>query len=91
MAVNASRFTVGTSASLLQTADGSGDSLAGASRIIRNRGAVAVFLGNSTVIATTGYQLDPGESVSFNFQGGESLYGITASSTAVVHVLESGI
>lgn len=61
--------------------------LKGAEVVVRNRGAVAVFLGGSGVATTDGFQIDPGESVSFRCARGEVLYGITASTTCVVHVL----
>lgn len=60
----------------------------GAEVIVRNRGSVAVYLGASGVTTSTGFQLDPSESVSFRLARAESLYGITGSSSAVVHVLK---
>lgn len=61
--------------------------LRGAEVVVRNRGAVAVFLGGSGLAVSDGFQLDPGESVSFRCARGEILYGITAATTCVVHVL----
>ncbi len=56
--------------------------------VVRNRSStIAVHLGGPTVADTTGFQLDPGESVSLDLPRGEILYGITGSSTAVVHTL----
>lgn len=55
---------------------------------VRNRGSVAVYLGAPNVTTSTGYQLDPGEAVGVSLSAGEELYGITASSTAAVHVLK---
>jgi protein involved in polysaccharide export with SLBB domain len=56
----------------------------------RNRGAVPVYLGASDVTTATGYQLDPGDSVSSYIENGEELYGVAASSSAIVHVLKGG-
>lgn len=58
--------------------------------ILRNRGTVPIYLGfDATVTAATGFQLDPNEalSVSRAFPGSQSMWAITAASTAVVHVL----
>lgn len=55
---------------------------------VRNRGAVAVYIGAPNLTTSTGYQLDPGEAVGMELQQGDELYGITASSTCVVHVLK---
>lgn len=56
--------------------------------LVRNRGAVSVYLGGAGVTTAAGFQLDAGESVSMDahvYQLG--LYGITAAGTAAVHVL----
>lgn len=61
------------------------------SLLVRNRGAVAVYLGGSTVTTSTGFQLDPGESLTLDFPTyGAGLWGITASATVRVDVLEVG-
>jgi hypothetical protein len=61
------------------------------SLLVKNRGSVAVYVGPSTVTTGTGFQLDPGESLSVDVPThGAGLYGITASSTARVDVLEVG-
>lgn len=54
---------------------------------VRNRGAGAVYLGGADVASTTGYQLDATEAVGWDLNHGDSVYGITASSTAVCHYL----
>lgn len=60
----------------------------GAEAVIRNRGSVAVYIGASGVTTSTGFQLDPGESVSLRVARAMTpLYGITGSSSAAVHVL----
>lgn len=85
-AVTSAQVTVTTAATALD------QSTAGArSLLVRNRGAVAVYLGGSTVTTSTGTQLDPGESASVDIlKYGSGLYGITASSTARVDVLQVG-
>jgi len=88
MAVVGTQVTVSNTATALEssiTADG-------VALLVRNRGSVAVYLGGPAVTTATGYQLDAGEAVSLE---GESnplgVYGITASSTAVCHVLRVGV
>lgn len=83
MAISASRVTATTSAAVLAGPD-AGD---WPPVIIRNRGVVAVYLGGSDVTSATGWQLDAGESLAVDLAQGESVYGITASSTAVCHIL----
>lgn len=82
----ANQVTVGTTATALD------QSTAGArSILIRNRGSVAVYVGPAGVTTSTGFQLDAGESLTADFPTyGGGLYGITASSTARVDVLEVG-
>lgn len=80
--------TVTTSATALDVDDTSNSSR---SVLLRNRGSVAVYIGGSTVTSGTGYQLDPGESVSLDTAGtgaGVATYGITASGSSTVHVLQ---
>lgn len=61
------------------------------SLLVRNRGSVAVYLGGAAVTTGIGFQLDPGESLTADFPTySAGLYGITASSTARVDVLEVG-
>lgn len=83
MAISASRVTVTTSATALTSPDVDD----WATFLVRNRGVVAVYLGGAAVTSATGYQLDAGESVAVDPKQFESLYGITASSTAECHVL----
>ena len=90
MAFAGSQVTVDSTADAIYTGPGSN----GARVVVRNRGAVAVFLGGSSVDdsgGSAGFQLDPGEFVSVYVDPGEVLYGITASSSAVMHVLAGGV
>jgi len=59
---------------------------------ICNRGTDAVYLGGGTAITTSdGFQVDPGVWVSFDLAVGETVYGIVASGTAIVHVAMGGM
>jgi hypothetical protein len=85
--------SVGTTATLIATPSSAPD-VDGI--LIQNLGAVAVFLGGSTVTANTasmgGYSLAAGTSVLVPTTGAsaEGLYGIVASSTANVSWLYPG-
>lgn len=60
--------------------------------LLRNRGSVAVYVGGSNVTTSNGYQLDPGEWVSLDSSGtgaNTATYGVTASGSATVHVLQA--
>lgn len=56
----------------------------------RNRGSVSVFVGGADVTSAAGYEVEAGDVLAFDLDQGEDIYGITASSTAVMHVLEGG-
>ena len=86
MAVAATRVTVATTGggTAIYSDDGGGSSEIN----IRNRGAVAVYIGEANLTTSTGYQLDPGEALGIRVTAGEQVYGITASTTCVVHVLK---
>ena len=56
--------------------------------MVRNNGSVTVYLGDSTVTSTNGFPLSPGEEKSYELGPPVTLYGITASGTADVRVLE---
>lgn len=82
------RVTVTTSATRLDNAT---NSMARGSVIIRNRGAVAVYVGDAGVTTATGFQVDAGETLSVETAGSaDLLYGITASGSAACHVLQVG-
>lgn len=81
--ISASRVTVTTSATAITSPDLDDWSTV----LIRNRGAVSVYLGAASVTSATGYQLDAGEALAVDPKQFEALYGITASSTAECHVL----
>lgn len=81
--------TVTTSATSLDV-----DTVLSSSRsvLIRNRGSVAVYVGGASVTTGTGFQLDPGESLTLDTAGtgaGVATYAVTAASSAVVHVVQA--
>lgn len=87
--VSGTRVTVDTTADLLANAL-KDDRVAGVTVVVLNRGSVSVFLGGSTVTATTGFELEAGASLTTTLYGLEALYGITATGSARVDVLVTG-
>ncbi len=81
MAVVAARRSVTSTASRLDQGHSVGELL------LTNRGTAAIYLGPSGVATSDGYQLDAGASVSIDLGPRDTLYGIAASGTHVVHVL----
>lgn len=91
MALGTGQVSVGTTATALDRtltpAPAKHSSL-----VVRNRGTAAVFLGTAAVTTTTGLQLDAGETITISadmFPLG--VYGIVASGTVTVHVLQVGV
>lgn len=84
MAATSARISVGTSAVTLAADVDSGAAL------IRNRGTGAVYLGDASVTSSTGFQVDPGETVPVDLFPGDTLYAVSASGSNVVHVLRVG-
>jgi hypothetical protein len=83
-AVSASRVTVASTATVIAASTS-----ARASIVVRNRGTVSVYLGGPTVTSSAGFELSAGDAIGIELWPGESLYGITASSTARVDVLRT--
>lgn len=89
-------MSVGTSAARL---DAGGDGTVTA----QNVGAVDVSLGNASVTTSDGFKLAPGASYSADLRTsapggpstsawtGDTLYGVVASGTCVVHVIRHGV
>jgi hypothetical protein len=89
MSIVGTQVPVGTSPTALQAApvdDGSGVEIA-----VRNRSAAAatVYLGAANVTTSTGFALEAGVGVGLHLDVGETLYGIVASGTVTVDVLEA--
>jgi hypothetical protein len=90
MTVKPAQTSVTTSAVRLDQATDT-DHISGQSVLVRNRGTVAVFLGGSDVTSAAGFQLDPGEAATFDLDGTDQLWGLTASGTTTLHVLGGGV
>lgn len=92
MAGDQRAVTVTTTATRLDTVNES-DSVSGSSVALYNNGSVTVYIGlAATVTAATGFPLAAGSSMSFQLDGpGDTVFGIVASGTADVRVLEGGI
>ena len=56
-----------------------------------NNGGATVFVGDSDVSTASGFPLAAGASMSVDLDPGESLWGVVASGTVEVRVLEVGI
>lgn len=82
MAFNQAAVTVATTATLLATADADGETIT-----VRNIGEADIFLGNASVTTANGFTLSATEALSFDFEGGASLYGICATGTVAVRIL----
>jgi hypothetical protein len=82
-AVAINRITVGTSATLIFTAPP-----AGVARVlIRNPGAVSVYVGPAGVTTATGFEIAAGDSVGLNLSYGDPIYGVVAAATQVVYTI----
>lgn len=90
MSVYTSRPSVGTTAALLGPNQPESPQTHSASMVIYNPGPTAVVVGNAAVTASTGLSLPSGATLQADLGFGDSLYGVVASGTQTVHVLESG-
>lgn len=78
-----SRVTVATTATLIFTAP-----LSGMARVlVRNPSAVSVYVGDVSVLTTTGFEIAAGDAVGINLDSGDKLYGIVAAATQVVYTI----
>lgn len=85
MALTAARVSVGTTPTLIVSADADGQHVT-----VRNSdGVAAVVLGSPTVTALNGYTLPATASITLELPAGETLYGIVAAGTVDVHVLSA--
>jgi hypothetical protein len=89
MAVGSNQYTVGTAAVLLAQAPSGSASGPVANVLVANGSGTAVLLGGARVASGTGYSLATSSSVSIPLYSGDVLYGITASSTSTVSVLQT--
>jgi hypothetical protein len=86
VSLNGSVITVGTSATVLATGK------TGASWVYLHApaGGNTIFVGPSTVTAANGYELHKGETATFWLAETDVLYGIVASATQALMVMQSG-
>lgn len=91
MAVESNVVTVATTATLLAT--GGGGTTGGTTVTVRSWpvGNADVFVGSSVVTTANGMPLSALEMMSFDLSTGEALYGIVASGTVAVRVMEHRI
>lgn len=90
MALTSRAVSVATTATRLDTVDET-DSVFGSSVAVHNNGAATVFVGGSSVTTAAGFPVAAGTSVSLDVQTAEGLWGIVASGTVEVRVLEVGV
>ena len=86
MSLNGSVITVGTSATVLATGK------TGASWVYFHAptGGNTIFVGPSTVTTANGYELHKGETATFWLAEADVIYGIVASATQALMVMQSG-
>lgn len=86
MSLNGSVITVGTSATALATGK------VGASWVYFHAptGGNTIFVGPSTVTVANGYELHKGETATFWLAEADVIYGIVASATQALMVMQSG-
>jgi hypothetical protein len=86
VSLNGSVVTVGTSATVLATGK------TGASWVYFHApaGGNTIFVGPSTVTVANGYELHKGETATFWLAETDVLYGIVASATQALMVMQSG-
>lgn len=92
MAVLSRAVTVGTTPTRLDSTTDTDDSITGESLTFHNGSAVTVSIGGSGVTTATGTPVAANSwSPGIDLHGGDALYGIVATGTAEVRVLEVGV
>lgn len=86
MAISASVVSVSTTATKLTA---SATTSSGSSVVVTP--TAAVFIGAAGVTAAAGFPVAAGATVALDLRSDENLYAITASGTASVNVLQTGI
>ncbi len=82
------RVSVSTTAIRLDTAWGGGSPRA---VLVKNKGTASVFIERTSAVTTaTGFELEVGAAAAVDGIDSAGLYGIAASGTHVVHVLQVG-
>jgi hypothetical protein len=91
MTIQSAVVSVGTSATALSAAEGSGSDAVSVAVSVPSGGAT-VYVGGSDVTTGNGYPVAAGQSVVLNaIAPGERVYGIVAASTQNVNVLRQGV
>ena len=92
MSVYTSRPSVGTSAALLGPHQAAHNAMGNSCSVaIYNPGPTTVVIGNASVTTSLGLSLVSGSTLQADLTDTEALYGVVASGTQTVHVLESGV
>lgn len=86
MAIRANVVTVGTSPTPLVTLQNSD----GSDTLVRNTGSVAVYIGAGNVTPTTGFPINAGEALTIDLGEGTVPYGVVATGTSTIAVLQVG-
>ena len=89
MAIRTAQVTVGTTATKLNSAPT--DRRADSSIAVTAPASGSFYIGKSGVTTATGFLVPAGTSISLDLQSGEDLYGVLASGSGSVAVLETGV
>lgn len=88
--ISSANVTVTTAPTLL-TVDTDTDGRAGRSIAIRNTGVASIYLGGPSVTTSIGWELPAEEEISFDLGRLDVLYGVCASGTVAVKILQVGV
>ncbi|HLX21639.1 MAG TPA: hypothetical protein VKR23_15950 [Gaiellaceae bacterium] len=83
--VTAVRVTVASTATLIYTAPPGFTGRV----LVRNPSAVSVYVGSASVTTTTGFEIAAGDALGINVVPADTLYGIVATGTQVVHTIQA--
>lgn len=82
--IRSSTVSIGTTATAVPTTALPGRN----SMAIKNIGAATVYIGDDTVTTVNGYELEAGDSLPIDIGENVTVYGIVASGTVEVRILE---
>lgn len=91
MAVNARAVSVATTATAIDLDEGTGSGPSGQGASLYNNGSATVYLGGPSVTTAEGYPLGVGEHLALDLERVDRLFGIVATGTVEVRVLEVGV
>lgn len=75
------RITVTDTATMIYTNQGNTSMRV----LVRNPSAVSVYVGASDVLSSTGFEIAAGDAAAFVISGGDSIFGIVASGSQIIH------